>query len=283
MNIEHLTKSQIILLTLFVSFVSSMATGIVVVTLMQQAPTPITQSITNVVERTIEKVAPTIVEKPSKPVVVKDEDLVVAAIERNDKSVVAFRMAGDDGAMHAAGVGAIVSPDGLVVTDKKNFGGGILMTTVGGVQYALQMVSSNSSRSLVLARLVPVAASTSTPATFTPVTLGDASTLKVGQTALVLGGRDGKTVTPGIVTALETHMVTAKNAKAETKILDSISISQRVGGSSNGAPIITLEGVVVGFVSVDEGTGAQTGVPIFEAKDLLTAYRESSVAAKITR
>ena len=52
---EHLTKVQIVLLTLFVSFVASMATGIVVVTLMEQASGPVNQTITNVVERTIEK------------------------------------------------------------------------------------------------------------------------------------------------------------------------------------------------------------------------------------
>ena len=69
---EHLTKAQIVLLTLFVSFVSSMATGIVVVTLMQQAPEPVLQSITRVVEKTIEKVVPTIVERPGKQLIIKD-------------------------------------------------------------------------------------------------------------------------------------------------------------------------------------------------------------------
>ena len=71
---EHLTKAQIVLLTLFVSFVASMATGIVVVTLMDQAPDPVNQTITNVVERTIEKITPTFVEKPGETVIVKDED-----------------------------------------------------------------------------------------------------------------------------------------------------------------------------------------------------------------
>src|SRR3989344_2302754 len=88
---EHLTKAQIVLLTLFVSFVASMATGIVVVTLMDQAPDPVNQTITNVVERTIEKITPTFVEKPGKQIIIKDEDLVVAAIEKNTKSTVALK------------------------------------------------------------------------------------------------------------------------------------------------------------------------------------------------
>jgi hypothetical protein len=67
---EHLNKAQIVLLTLFVSFVASMATGIVVVTLMQQSPEPVAQTITKVIERTIEKVTPTFVDKPGKQVII---------------------------------------------------------------------------------------------------------------------------------------------------------------------------------------------------------------------
>ena len=38
MDLEHLNKTQIILLTLLVSFVTSIATGIVTVSLLAQAP-----------------------------------------------------------------------------------------------------------------------------------------------------------------------------------------------------------------------------------------------------
>lgn len=271
MNIEHLTKAQIVLLTLFVSFVSSMATGIVVVTLMQQTPEPILQSITNVVERTIEKVTPTFVDKPGKQIIIKDEDLMVAAIERNAKSVVALSVAGEDGEMHSAGIGTIVSKEGLVITDKGNFGGGVLMTKVDGVAYALEVVSNEKTGTLGLGRLTPVKPlATSTPAAiFTPVTLGDASTLKVGQTAIVLGGRDGKTIATGLVSNLDIRTILDKDTKKETKFLDGFSLSQRLSGTSNGAPIITLEGVVMGFASIDETVGSQVGIPAAEARALL--------------
>jgi len=285
-NMEHLTKSQIVLLTLFVSFVSSMATGIVVVTLMQQAPEPILQSITNVVERTIEKVTPTIIEKPGKQVIIKDEDLMVAAIERNAKSVVALRIAGEDGEMHSAGIGTIVSKDGLIVTDKGNFGGGVVMATVDGVSYALEVVSNEKPGKLGLGKLTPVKPlATSTPAaTFIPVVLGDASTLKVGQTAIVIGGRDGKTIATGLISSLDIRTVTDKETNVETKFLDGFGLSQRLSGSSNGAPVITLEGVVVGFASVDESVGTQVAIPAAEAQALLAAQvAPAPAAAKKTR
>lgn len=272
---EHLTRSQIVLLTLFVSFVSSMATGIVVVTLMQQAPEPVWQTITNVVEKTIEKAVPTIVEKPGKTVVVKDEDLVVAAIERNTKSVVVFNTPGAAGEILPAGVGVIVSAGGLVVTDRANFNNGLLTTTVNGAKYTLEVVQGGNEGVLVLGKLVPQAPlATSTPPTvFAPVTFGNPGALKVGQTSIVIGGRDGKTATTGLINRFDTYTTTNKDTKEETTILDNIGLSTRFAATSNGAPIITLSGEVVGIVSIDEAAGVQLGVPITDALALMEAAK----------
>ncbi len=271
---EHLTKSQIVLLTLFVSFVASMATGIVVVTLMQQSPEPVTQTITNVVERTIEKIAPAQFqpEKLAKTIIVKDEDLMVAAIDRNIKSVVAFKTIGQDGEPHTAGVGVIVSPEGLVITDKGNFGAGILTTTIDGVAYALQVLSNENSNTLGIGRLTPVTATT-TP-TFTAVTFGNPDALKLGQTAIVIGGRDGRTIVTGLVSNLDTYTKTDKDTKVETKVLSNVGISLRLPGTSNGAPIINLDGGVIGFLSIDENAGVQIGVPTTEAQRIITAVSQ---------
>src|SRR6185295_7741638 len=58
MDLEHLTKHQIVLLTLLVSFVTSIATGIVTVSLVNQAPPGVTRTINQIVEHTVEKVVP---------------------------------------------------------------------------------------------------------------------------------------------------------------------------------------------------------------------------------
>lgn len=58
MDLKELNKSQLILLAVLLSFVTSIATGITTVTLMQQAPASVTAPLTQIVRETVEKVAP---------------------------------------------------------------------------------------------------------------------------------------------------------------------------------------------------------------------------------
>lgn len=77
MDIKELDKKQLILLTLLITFVVSIATGIVTVSLMNQAPKSVPQTINNVIQRTIEKV--TTIESPlvdQKPISSKEEVFV---------------------------------------------------------------------------------------------------------------------------------------------------------------------------------------------------------------
>jgi len=64
MDINELNKKQLILLTLLITFVVSIATGIVTVSLMKQMPTSVPQTINNIIQRTIEKVSPSTTSTP---------------------------------------------------------------------------------------------------------------------------------------------------------------------------------------------------------------------------
>ena len=156
------------------------------------------------------------------------------------------------------------------------------MTTINGTKYALDVVSNEKDGLFGLGKLTPVSkVGTSTPAvTFSQVTFGNAGTLKVGQTAIILSGRDGKTITTGFVNRLDTRTVINKETKVETKVLENIGLSARFSGTSNGAPIITLDGLVVGFLSIDENIGTQIGVPSSEAQNLISAYSQPAPAKK---
>src|SRR3989338_3511789 len=86
MNLEQLTKTQMILLAVLLSFVTSIATGIVTVTLVDKAPTDVTRTIQKDVEKTVERVVPgetKIVERIKEISNPTQSDLAVGAIDKN--------------------------------------------------------------------------------------------------------------------------------------------------------------------------------------------------------
>src|ERR1700749_1538935 len=88
MNIEDLSKSQLLLLTVLVNFVTSIATGVLTVSLLDQAPATVTQTVNQIVDHTIETIATstplaTIVTSPAPPtktVIQTTDQLLPAAI-----------------------------------------------------------------------------------------------------------------------------------------------------------------------------------------------------------
>jgi hypothetical protein len=87
MNIEDLNKTQLLLLTILVNFITAIATAVMTVSLLDQAPPTVTQTVNRIVERTVETASqtplPTIpgIQAPAKEtIVIRDEDLLSAAI-----------------------------------------------------------------------------------------------------------------------------------------------------------------------------------------------------------
>lgn len=125
---NDLNAQQIVLLCLLVSFVSSVATGITTVSLLEQAPKPVAQTINRVVERTIERVVDPVVEsvtnvatnRPSEriveTVVVNQEDLTVEAVEKSVKSLARIYGVDRTNKKFFIGLGAVVSSDGKILT-----------------------------------------------------------------------------------------------------------------------------------------------------------------------
>ena len=112
---EDLTKTQLVLLTLFVSFITSIATGIVTVTLLDEAPAEVTRTIDRVVERTIERVIPGRSPFPAKEVVlVREENQIPKAAKEGLSKIVRIGLKGDPNT--ARHTGFIVSPYNLLVT-----------------------------------------------------------------------------------------------------------------------------------------------------------------------
>ncbi len=231
MEIEHLTKTQIVLLTLLVGFVTSIATGIVTVSLLDQAPKTVTQTINRVVEHTVERVVPA--EK------LTGDELIADSVEKNQKSIVKI-YAPFDGASAIDtffGYGVFISKDGIIMTDA---GVAVGFTSVGvvlpdGTRASADRLATKSSKNIHLYRVsIPGKEST-------PVKFANSDAVKLGQSVIGIGG-DGKkdAVAVGVITSIVTESGTlATRTRIET------SLDEKNPGT--GRMLFALTGELVGF------------------------------------
>jgi len=117
MDIEDLSKSQLILLTILVNFVTSVATGILTVSLLDKAPPFVTQTVNRVVEHTIETVtqqaAPATASLAPAP---SNQELVTAALGLNASRVVAIYSAKTGTSTPAVSIGTYLPKSRAVAT-----------------------------------------------------------------------------------------------------------------------------------------------------------------------
>ena len=286
-QMEQLTKQQIVLVTLLVSFVTSIATGIVTVALMDQAPPGVTQTINRVVERTIEKVVPApnqqaaaVVTKET--IVVKEDDLVVKAVEQNSKSIISIIGVygeGDYKQESFLGNGLIVGKDGLVATDASftnpafDGAGNPVLTTFkmilsDGASFPVTALRSDSVSGIVLFR--PSLTDKTKIPNFATAKLGDESSLKLGQTIIALGG-EKVFVATGIVSNLSDTPIASTATTGATSTPNSASAqnSHRLiltdissVGKTLGSIIANLSGDVVGIRTTSSGDAHNVFLPV---------------------
>lgn len=262
---EDLNKQQMILLALLVSFVTSIATGITTVSLLAQAPQGVTQTINNVVERTIETVVPgekqvVVREQPKEvTVVVKEEDLVIKAVDSIKNSLVRIENKRTDALL---GLGFIVRADGLVAADISIVGlARDYEATYKGQKYPLTFADRDLKTGIAYFKL-PV------EVTVLPVTFADASSLKPGQTVVSISGAERDVVSIGIISSLmESEVKTGEVTSKEVSQLETtISSSTLLPGT----PFLSLDGKVVGLKAGknDSGSDKITSINILKASVL---------------
>ena len=116
MDIEQLSKSQVVLLTLLVTFVTSIATGIVTVSLMEKAPPAIAQTVNRVVEHTIERIVPTTQTASAgqtKTMLIKESDLMTQSVADFSPSVVRLYSSDSTDPLFL-GLGVVVESGGVI-------------------------------------------------------------------------------------------------------------------------------------------------------------------------
>lgn len=261
---DHLSKQQLVLLAILISFVTSMATGIVTVSLMDQTPRSVTQTINRVVEKTIETVVPetssnaaAVVSKET--VVVKADDLVVESVDKNSKSLTRiYKVVQDssDAKPIFAGLGLMTSEglmaDSSVIQKEKDQFGGVVPESYytilpDGSKVDILPISRKGTDKLVFfEKKGDDGKSAGTNFGLPKVSFGKSEKLKLGQSVVQIGGSENSVAT-GIIALLK------KNDSGKViEIVTDIRKSDRAIGMI----LTNLSGEIVGFLSSDMPDGS---------------------------
>ena len=252
---DELNKNQIILLTLLVSFVTSIATGIVTVTLMDQAPAGVTQTINRIVERTVERVVPgetqisTVIKEV--PVIVTEEELIVKAINHGAKSLVVLLDADNEEIIWGSG---FIVTGGRVVTSSKIFKS-TDATTTPTIPLKVKVVLDDG-RKVLAENVSPAIGSVVTKPTLSVFKIiddkaKDLPTLDlieadavIGQTVIALGAddRSGITVSVGIISSFLSNSTTTAP----------LIMTNAANLENDGGPLLNVKAQVVGL---NDGVG----------------------------
>jgi len=284
---EELNKTQIILLTLLVSFVTSIATGITTVTLMDQAPPAITQTLNRVIERTVERVIqPASVVTNEVKVVVKEEDAIVSAFEKNRHSVVLVEEVGEQNGKFVS-LGTIIQDDNVVLVPtsalsaraKYQIGIGeeiipieFATTTNDGVLSFFiigaseEKIENENTETLPQTGILQsvkraVGIEEQENKTLLPkLYFASSDNIRPGQTAIAIGGNGGDQIFTGIISRVEIGIIIPEKEKVSTT--DSISQQKEIiaihtdiilDEQSIGGILLNLDGEVIGTIVRDNG------------------------------
>lgn len=241
MDIEHLNKTQMILLALLVSFVTSIATGIATVSLIEKAPADVTRVISRIVEQPIETILPGEKEVVTQTVVVQESDLIAQAIAAIRPSVVRIYQ-GEPADQTFLAFGVVLDEEGTVLTDATAVKEKKQYTVVLDDGVVFEATSATASGGFV--SLTPNEAPER--AQFIPVTQAAFSELVLGQTIVALGNSSGSyTVAPGIISE-----IVSPSAEEGSRgfVRTTITSNNIVAGS----PLVTTEGKIVGIAHPTE-------------------------------
>jgi S1-C subfamily serine protease len=175
--------------------------------------------------------------------------------------------------VEGAGSGFVIDPRGYILTNFHVVAGAQSLEVILGdkSKYPAKFIGADQRNDVALIKIEPKGKQLSS------LTLGDSSTLQVGQKVLAIGDPFGfqSTLTTGVVSALGRTVQTSQT----TFIDEAIQTDASINRGNSGGPLINTHGEVVGINSAiytPSGTAAGIGfaIPINTAKlianDLMT-------------
>ncbi|MFC1595002.1 S1C family serine protease [Patescibacteria group bacterium] len=276
---EELSKTQMVLLVLLVTFITSVATALITATLFEQAPQPVTQTIQRVIERSVggETIEREIVETI---VTTKEEEVVVNVVESVSPAVVSviatkdlpvieecfvdpfggdeflsqffgdlripqLCQKGTERRQVSSGSGFFVSSDGLIVTNRH-------VVYDAEASYSVVLNDGRSIDVTVLARdpLQDIAILKAEGDGFSSIPIGNSDNLRIGSTVIAIGNALGEfqnTVSLGVISGLRRTIVATDSAGVSEELRSVIQTDAAINPGNSGGPLITLDGRAIGL------------------------------------
>lgn len=218
-------------------------------------------------------------------------------------SVVSIQVSSGQGS--AEGSGVVWDTSGRIVTNNHvvsalGEGATIQVTLASGQLHSATIIGTDVSTDLAVIQLDDA------PADLTPITLGDASTLKVGAPVMALGNPLGlsETVTTGIVSALNRPVITqqesaqqesptqqglaASQQRAEQSVTSAIQTNAAINPGNSGGALVDANGALIGITSSIATLGNGSGesgnigigfaIPVNEVESVATQLINTGTA-----
>lgn len=191
----------------------------------------------------------------------------------------------------AAGSGVIWDTSGHIVTnnhvvaDASSGGATVTVTLSDNTVYEATIVATDPSTDLAVLKI------TNPPSTLVPITVGDASALKVGDPVMAIGNplELSNTVTTGIVSALNRPVTTesesssgspvSQQSSTDTVVTDAIQVSAAINPGNSGGALLDADGKLVGINFSIASLGSQStsgsigigfAIPADQVKNVVT-------------
>lgn len=173
------------------------------------------------------------------------------------------------------GTGVIVTENGYILSNEHVTGGKYskcYITLENGQNYEGKVVWSDGDLDLSITKIKSK--------NLKYVTLGDSSTIRVGETAYAIGNPIGfefrRTVTSGIISA-KNRSIKIEDSENKAYMSDLIQTDATINPGNSGGPLITPNGEVIGIntVKVSTAEGIGFAVPINVVKSIIQSYQET--------
>jgi putative serine protease PepD len=207
---------------------------------------------------------------------------VTAAAQTVLPSTVDIRATVAQGA--AEGSGVILTANGDILTNNHVVAGSrnITVTLSDGSEHPATVVGTSPSYDIAVIRLEGASG-------LTPATLGDSSSLQIGQPVVAIGSPRGLTgtVTSGIVSGFD-RTVTVPGEDGSAVVYNGMQTDAPINQGNSGGPLVNLDGQVVGINSAIETAGGQNAgsiglgfaIPIDQARRVAQEIMDSGTATK---